>query len=79
MFRNLMSYSLMITQLLTLKVLNLIKNVIKALEFLKVHILMIVFHVFLTVRKFLMFKYKFFLTHVLKTVRQLLSFLIYLT
>ena len=79
MFRNLISYLLMITQLLILKVSNLIKNVIKTFESLKVHILMMISHAFLTVKRFLMFKYKFFLTHLLRTIRQLSSFLIYLT
>ena len=79
MFRNLISYSLIITQLSTLKISNLIKNVIKTFESLKMHILIIVFYVFLTVRKSLIFKYKFFLTHVLKAVQQLLLFSIHLT
>ena len=74
-----MSYSLMITQLLILKISNLMKNVIKTFELLKMHILMIIFHAFLTIKRFLMFKYKFFLTHVLKAMRQLSSSLIYLT
>ena len=64
-----MLYSLMITQLLILKVFNLINDVIKILKSLKMHILMIVSHVSLIVKRFLMFKYKFSLTHVLKTVR----------
>ena len=55
-----MSYSLMIIQLLILKVLNFIKNVIKAFESLKVHILIMIFHAFLAVKKFLIFKYKLF-------------------
>ena len=46
MFRNLMSFSLMITQLSTLKVSNLIKDIVKALESLKMHILMIISQVF---------------------------------
>ena len=79
MFRNLMSYSLMITQLPILKILNLIKDVIKTLESLKMHILMIIFHASLTIKRFLMFKYKLSLTHVLKTVRQLSSSSIHLT
>ena len=58
---------------------NLIKNVIKAFESLKMHILMMIFHVSLTVKKFLMFRYKSFLTHVLRAVRQLSLFLIHLT
>ena len=79
MFRNLISYSLIITQLPTLKISNLIKNVIKTLESLKMHILMMIFHASLTVKRFLIFKYKFSLTHVLKTVQQLLLLLIHLT
>ena len=74
-----MSYSLMIAQLSTLKISNLIKNIIKTLEPLKMYILMIIFHVFLTVKRFLMFKYKFFLTYVLKAMRQLSSFSAHLT
>ena len=74
-----MLYSLMITQLLILKILNLIKNVIKTLKSLKMHILMMIFHAFLTMTRFLMFKYKFFLTHVLRTMRQLSLFSIHLT
>ena len=73
MFRNLMLYSLMITQLSTLKVSNLIKNVIKALESLKMHILMMIFYVFLTVRRFLMFKYKFLLTYVLRAIVMIMN------
>ena len=46
MFQNLMSYSLMIAQLSILKISNLIKNIIKTFESLKVHTLIIVFHVF---------------------------------
>ena len=79
MFRNLMSYSLMITQLSTLKISNLMKNVIKTFKSLKKHILMMISYIFLIMKKFLMFKYKFFLTHVLRTVQQLLSFSIHLT
>ena len=79
MFRNLMLYSLIITQLLILKVSDLIKDIIKTLDSLKVYILMMVFHAFSTIKKSLIFKYKFSLTHVLKTVRQLSSSLIYLT
>ena len=79
MFRSLILYSLMITQLLILKVLNLINDVIKTLEPLKMHILMMICHAFLIVERFLMFKYKFFLTHILKTIRQLSLFSIYLT
>ena len=79
MFRNLMLYSLIITQLSTLKISNLIKDVIKAFEPLKMHILMMIFHASLIVRRFLMFKYKLSLTHVLKVIRQLFSFLIHLT
>ena len=74
-----MSYSLMIVQLLILKISNLMKEIIKALESLKVHILMIIFHASLTMRRSLMFKYKLFLTHVLRAVRQLSLFLIHLT
>ena len=77
-FRNLMLYLLMIAQLLILRISNLMKDVIKAFESLKMHILIIVFHAFLTIRRFLMFKYKLFLTYVLKVMQQLLSFLIYL-
>ena len=74
-----MLYSLMTIQLSTLKISNLIKDVIKTFKSLKMHILMIVSHAFLTMRKSLIFKYKFSLTHVLRAVRQLLSSLIYLT
>ena len=55
-----MFYLLMITQLLILKVLNLMKDIIKTFEFLKIHILIIISHVSLIMRKSLMFKYKFF-------------------
>ena len=68
MFRNLMLYSLMITQLSTLKISNLIKDVIKTFESLKIHILMMISHASLIVKKFLMFKYKFSLTHVLRAI-----------
>ena len=63
-----MLYSLMITQLSTLKILNLIKDIIKTIKSLKMYIMMIVFHTFLIVGKSLMFKYKLFLTHVLRTI-----------
>ena len=46
MFRNLILYSLIIIQLSSLKVLNLIKNIIKALKTLRMHILIIISHVF---------------------------------
>ena len=73
-----MSYSLMIAQLLILRISNLIKDIIKTLEFLKMHILMIIFYAFLTVKKSLMFKYKFSLTHILRIMQQLLSSSTYL-
>ena len=74
-----MLYSLMITQLSTLKISNLIKNLIKKFESLKIHILIIISHAFLTVNKFLMFKYKFSLTYVLRTIQQLSLFSVHLT
>ena len=79
MFRNLMLYSLIITQLSTLKISNLIKNVIKTFKSLKMHILIMIFHAFLTIKRFLIFKYKLFLTYVLRIMRQLSLFLIHLT
>ena len=55
-----MLYSLMIIQLSILKISNLINDVIKTLESLRMHILMIIFHAFLIMKRFLIFKYKFF-------------------
>ena len=69
MFRNLILYSLIIIQLSTLKVSNSIKDIIKTFKFLRIHILIIISHISLIMKRSLMFKSKFFLTHVLKTVQ----------